>query len=92
MSSEQFIYPHEYISARIYGFLKFKKYLKSVAKIVCEELDIDEEIIDVNITPDSKTVWVIFKEHEFGFDTALLWDQNIRKTVQSYLDYDSYPE
>ena len=92
MSSEQFIYPHEYISARIYGFLKFKKYLNSVAKIVCEELDIDEEIIDVNITPDSKTVWVIFKEHEFGFDTALLWDQNIRKTVQSYLDYDSYPD
>ncbi len=89
MSTEQFIYPHEYVSARIYGFLKFKKYLKSIAKIVCEELDYNEEIIDVNITPDSKTVWVIFKEHEFGFDSALLWDKNIRKTVQSYLDYDS---
>ena len=89
MSTEQFIYPHEDVSARIYGFLKFKKYLKSIAKIVCEELDYNEEIIDVNITPDSKTVWVIFKEHEFGFDSALLWDKNIRKTVQSYLDYDS---
>ena len=89
MSTEQFIYSEEFVRGRIYSYLKFKRYLKSIAKIVCDELDFNEEIIDVNITLDRKTVWVIFKEHEFGFDTALLWDRNIRKTVQSYLDYDS---
>jgi hypothetical protein len=47
----------------------------------------NQEIIDVNITPDGKTVWVSFKDSEFGFDSALLWDKNIRKTVQNYLGY-----
>ncbi len=89
MSVEQFIYSHEYISARIYSFLKFKKYIRSLAEIVCEELQYDQEILDVNITADGKTVWVTFKDSEFGFDSALLWDKNIRNTVQSYSKYDS---
>ena len=89
MSTDPFIYSHEYVSARIYSFIKFKKYIRSLAKIVCEELQYDQEIIDVNITPDGKTVWVTFKDSEFGFDSALLWDKNIRNTVQSYSKYDS---
>ena len=89
MSTEQFIYSHEYVSARIYSFLKFKKYMKSLAEIVCEEMQEIQEIIDVNITPDGKTVWVSFKDSEFGFDSALLWDKDLRKTVQKYLGHDS---
>jgi hypothetical protein len=88
MSTEQFIYSHEYVSARIYSFLKFKKYMKSLAEIICEEMQEIQEIIDVNITPDGKTVWVSFKDSEFGFDSALLWDKDLRKTVQKYLGHD----
>ena len=88
MNVEQFIYSHEYISARIYSYLKFKKYVRNIAEIVCDEMQDNQEIIDVNITPDGKTVWVSFKDSEFGFDSALLWDKNIRKTVQNYLGYD----
>ena len=40
MSTEQFIYSHEYVSARIYSFLKFKKYMKSLSEIICEERSI----------------------------------------------------
>jgi len=89
MSTEQFIYSHEYVSARIYSFLKFKKYMKSLAEIICEEMQENEEIIDVNMSPDGKTVWVSFKDSEFGFDSALLWDKDVRKTVQKYLGHDS---
>jgi hypothetical protein len=89
MSTEQFIYSHEYVSARIYSFLKFKKYMKSLAEIICEEMQENEEIIDVNMSPDGKTVWVSFKYSEFGFDSALLWDKDVRKTVQKYLGHDS---
>ena len=89
MSTEQFIYSHEYVSARIYSFLKFKKYVKSLSEIICEEMQENEEIIDVNMSPDGKTVWVSFKDSEFGFDSALLWDKDVRKTVQKYLGHDS---
>jgi hypothetical protein len=89
MSVEQFIYSHEYVSARIYGYLKFKKYVRNIAEIVCAELQYDQEILDVNISHDGKTVWVNFKDSDFGFDAALLWDKNIRNTVQSYSKYDS---
>jgi len=89
MSTDQFIYSHEYVSARIYGYLKFKKYVTKIAEIVCDEMQENQEIIDVNITPDGKTVWVTFKDSEFGFDSSLLWDKDLRKTVQKYLGYDS---
>ena len=89
MSTDQFIYSHEYVSARIYGYLIFKKYVTKIAEIVCDEMQENQEIIDVNITPDGKTVWVTFKDSEFGFDSALLWDKDLRKTVQKYLGYDS---
>ena len=89
MSTEQFIYSQEYVSARIYSFLKFKKYMNSLAEIICEEMQENEEIIDVNMSPDGKTVWVSFKDSEFGFDSALLWDKDVRKTVQKYLGHDS---
>ena len=63
--------------------------MKSLAEIICEEMQEIQEIIDVNITPDGKTVWVSFKDSEFGFDSALLWDKDLRKTVQKYLGHDT---
>jgi hypothetical protein len=87
METDQFIYSQGYISGRIYSYLKFKKYITKIAEIVCDEMQDNQEIIDVNITPDGKTVWVTFKDSEFGFDSSLLWDKNIRNTVQNYLGY-----
>ena len=63
--------------------------MKSLSEIICEEMQENEEIIDVNMSPDGKTVWVSFKDSEFGFDSALLWDKDLRKTVQKYLGHDS---
>ena len=85
MSTEQFIYSEDFVRGRIYSYLKFKKYLRSIAKIVCEKLQYDQEIIDVNITSDGKTVWVTFKESEFGFDSALLWDKKLKETIEGHM-------
>lgn len=83
------IYSEEYVRGRIWSFTRFNKYLRQVAEIICEEMQENEEIIDVNMSPNGKTVWVSFKDSEFGFDSALLWDKDVRKTVQKYLGHDS---
>ena len=85
MSTEQFIYSEDFVRGRIYSYLKFKKYLRSIAKIVCEKLQYDQEIIDVNITSDGKTVWVTFKESEFGFDASFLWDKKLKETIERHM-------
>ena len=89
MEAEPRIYSEEYVRGRIWSFTRFNKYLRQVAEIICEEMQENEEIIDVNMSPDGKTVWVSFKDSEFGFDSALLWDKDVRKTVQKYLGHDS---
>jgi DNA-directed RNA polymerase subunit H len=67
MSTEQFIYSHEYVSARIYSFLKFKKYMKSLAEIICEEMQEIQEIIDdlfylEEILTKEDTLFIIAKD------------------------------
>jgi hypothetical protein len=79
------IYSESFVRGRIYSSLNFKKYLLNISKIVCEEMGYEHEILDVNIK-DNKTVWVTFKDYDFGYDSALLWDQNIRETVKKYLE------
>ena len=88
MPTDSIIYSHEYVSARIYGYLKFKKYAIKIAEIVCAELQYDQEILDVNISPDGKTVWVNFKDSDFGFDVAFLWDKNLKETLKKYSEID----
>jgi hypothetical protein len=80
------IYSESFVRGRIYSYLNFKKYLLKISKIVCEEMGYDDEILDVKIISDNKTVWVTFKDSDFGYDSALLWDQDIRETVKKYLE------
>ena len=86
MSTEVIIYSEDFVRGRIVSFLNFKKYLHKIAKIVCEEMRYEDEILDVNITSDGKTVWVTFIDTEFGFDSALLWNQNIKDSVKKHYE------
>jgi hypothetical protein len=83
MSTEQFIYSEEYVRGRIYSFIKFKAYLRKIAFIFCEEFQYDkDDIIEVSMSDDSKTVWIHFDSGTIGFASELLWDKNVRETFR----------
>ena len=86
MSTEQFIYSEEFIRGRIYSYLRFQKYMTSIAKIVCKELDMNEKIISVQLNPSGDTVFVEFEDSSFGFDAAFLWDKNLKGTIENYIN------
>lgn len=85
MNTEQFIYSEDFVRGRIYSYLKFQKYMESVAKIVCNELDYG---VFKSVRLDSKgdTVWVEFEETEFGFDASFLWNKDIKNLIGNYLN------
>jgi hypothetical protein len=85
MSSE-IIYSEEFVRGRIYSYLKFQKYMTSVAEIVCKELDMNDKIISVSLNSSGDTVFVEFEDSSFGFDSAFLWDKNLKGTIENYLD------
>jgi hypothetical protein len=80
------IYSEDFVRGRIYSYLKFNKYMTSVAEIVCKELDIDDEIVSVSLNTSGDTVFVYFKDNSFGFDSCFLWDKNLKNTIENYLD------
>jgi hypothetical protein len=84
--SIEFIYSEEFVRGRIYSYLKFQKYMTSVAEIVCKELDMDDKIISVSLNSSGDTVFVEFEDSSFGFDSAFLWDKNLKGTIENYLD------
>ena len=86
MSTEQFIYSEEFVRGRIYSYLRFQKYMTSVAEIVCKELDMDEKIVSVSLNSSGDTVFVNFEDSSFGFDANFLWDKNLKGTIENYLD------
>jgi hypothetical protein len=86
MSTEQFIYSEEFVRGRIYSYLRFQKYMTSIAEIVCKELDMDEKIVSVRLNPSGDTVFVEFEDSSFGFDSAFLWDKNLKGTIENYID------
>jgi len=88
MSTET-IYSEEYVRGRIYSYLKFHKYLKSIAKIVCEVWDFKyEDMLGIELSEDGKIVWMHFEVIDFGFDSDLLWDKNIRETLEKDFESD----
>ena len=88
MSTET-IYSEEYVRGRIYSYLKFHKYLKSIAKIVCEVWDFKyEDMLGIELSEDGKIVWMHFEVTDFGFDSDLLWDKNIRETLEKDFESD----
>jgi hypothetical protein len=83
MNTEPSIYSEDYVRGRIYSFIKFKKYIKQVADIFCEEFHLDKnEVIDINLSEDGKIVYLIFENGEIGFASDFLWDQNVRENFR----------
>ena len=86
MITEQFIYSEEYVRGRIYSYLKFHKYMTSVAEIVCKELGFHDKIISVNLNASGNTVFVNFEKSSFGFEANFLWDRNLKDTIEIYMN------
>ena len=83
MNTEPFIYSEDYIRGRIYSFVKFKKCMKQVADIFCEEFHLNKnEVIGLDLTDDGKIVYLIFENGEIGFASDFLWDQNVRENFR----------
>ena len=83
------IYSEDYVRGRIYSFLNFKKYMKKVADIVCEEFQHDKnDIIEVSLSDDGTTVWIHFDSGTVGFASELLWDKNVRETIRKIFEVD----
>ena len=83
MNSDFRIYGEEYVRGRIWSFIRFHKYLREIANIFCEEFQYDkDDIIEVSISDDGKTVWVHFYSGTIGFASELLWDKNVRETFR----------
>jgi len=83
MQIEPKIYSEEYVKGRIYSFVRFRKYLHEIAFIFCEEYQYDkDDIIEVSLSDDGKTVWVHFDSGTIGFASELLWDKNVRETFR----------
>jgi hypothetical protein len=87
MNTDLKILSEEYVRGRIYSFVRFKKYLQEIAYIFCEEFQHDKnDIIEVSLSDDGKTVWIHFDSGTIGFASELLWDKNVRETVKKYLE------
>lgn len=79
-------YSENEIRAKIKSYLKFQNYMKDVADIVCQELGIEDPILSVELNPVGDTVFVNFVDSSFSFDAAFLWDQNLKGTIENYID------
>ena len=89
MSTDPKIYGEEYVRGRIWSFIRFHKYLREIANIFCEEFQYDkDDIIEVSMSDDGKTVWVHFDSGTIGFASELLWDQNARETFRKNFEVD----
>jgi len=83
MSTDPKIYGEEYVRGRIWSFIRFHKYLREIANIFCEEFQyVKDDIIEVSMSDDGKTVWVHFDSGTIGFASELLWDKNVRETFR----------
>ena len=89
MQTDTKIYGEEYVRGRIWSFTRFHKYLREIAYIFCEEFQYDkDDIIEVSLSDDGKTVWVHFDSGTIGFASELLWDKNVRETFKKNFEVD----
>ena len=80
MNTDFKILDEQYARGRIWSFVRFKKYLHEIAHIFCEELKYDkDEIVEVSLSDDGKTVWIHFISGSIGFSSNFLWDKNVRE-------------
>jgi len=89
MNTDPKIYGEEYVRGRIYSFIRFHAYLRKIASIFCEEFQYNkDDIIEVCLSDDGKTVWVHFDSGTIGFASELLWDKNLRETFKKNFEVD----
>ena len=89
MNSDFRILDEQYVRGRIWSFTRFHKYLREIAYIFCEEFQYDkDDIIEVSLSDDGKTVWVHFDSGTIGFASELLWDKNVRETFKKNFEVD----
>jgi hypothetical protein len=89
MNTDPKIYGEEYVRGRIYSFIRFHAYLRKIASIFCEEFQYNkDDIIEVCLSDDGKTVWVHFDSGTIGFASELLWDKNVRETFRKNFEVD----
>jgi len=89
MVADSKILSEQYIKGRIYSFVRFKKYLQEIAYIFCEEFQYDkDDIIEVSLSDDGKTVWIHFDSGTIGFASEFLWDKNVRETFKKNFEVD----
>ena len=83
------ILDEQYVRGRIWSFTRFQKYLREIAYIFCEEFQYDkDDIVEVSLSDDGKTVWVHFDSGTIGFASELLWDKNVRETFKKNFEVD----
>jgi hypothetical protein len=89
METDFRILNEQYVRGRIWSFTRFHKYLREIAYIFCEEFQYDkDDIIEVCLSDDGKTVWVHFDSGTIGFASELLWDKNVRETFKKNFEVD----
>ena len=83
METEIKILSEQYVRGRIWSFIRFQKYLREIAYIFCEEFNYSkDDIIEVSMSDDGKTVWIYYDSGTIGFASELLWDQSVRETFR----------
>jgi len=84
METEIKILSEQYVRGRIWSFVRFQKYLREIAYIFCEEFNYSkDDIIEVSLSDDGKTVWIYYDSGTIGFASEFLWDQNVRESFRN---------
>jgi len=83
METEVEILDEQYVRGRIWSFIRFQKYMREIAYIFCEEFHCSkDDIIEVSLSDDGKTVWIHYDDGTIGFASEFLWDKNVRETFR----------
>ena len=89
MNAEFKILDEQFVRGRIWSFIRFQKYLREIAYIFCEEFHYSkDDIIEVSLSDDGKTVWIYYDSGTIGFASELLWDKNVRETFKKNFEVD----
>ena len=83
MATEVEILDEQYVRGRIWSFIRFQKYMREISYIFCEEFHCSkDDIIEVSLSDDGKTVWIHYDDGTIGFASEFLWDKNVRETFR----------
>ena len=89
MNTDIKILDEQYVRGRIWSFTRFQKYLREIAYIFCEEFHYSkDDIIEVGLSDDGKTVWIHYDSGTIGFASELLFYANLNQPT--YVDFESH--